>query len=101
MVPYLDVVQKSVVNYDLHNGSHIHHQHMMPQLFFPPLRHTSVQELKYPHREILVAVTQHTDSCCSTQVVDITFMKYRSANITSFKVVQQKHCGSILQTYTH
>jgi hypothetical protein len=40
------------------------------------------------------AVTQHTTACCSTQVVDITLMKLHSTNVTSLRVVQQKHCGS-------
>jgi hypothetical protein len=40
------------------------------------------------------AVTQHTTACCSTQVVDITLMKLHFTNITSLRVVQQKHCGS-------
>jgi hypothetical protein len=39
------------------------------------------------------AVTQHTTACCSTQVVDITLMKLHFTNITSLRVVQQKHCG--------
>jgi hypothetical protein len=41
-----------------------------------------------------IAVTTHTTSCCSMQVVDITLMKLHSTNITSLRVVQQKHCGS-------
>jgi hypothetical protein len=36
-------------------------------------------------------VTQHTTACCSMQVVDITLMKYQFINITSLRVVQQKH----------
>jgi hypothetical protein len=39
------------------------------------------------------AVTQHTTACCSMQVVDITLAKQASTNITSLKMVQQKHCG--------
>jgi hypothetical protein len=40
-----------------------------------------------------VVVTQHTTSCCSIQVVDITLVKYQFTNITSLRVVQQKHSG--------
>jgi hypothetical protein len=40
------------------------------------------------------AVTQHTTSCCSMQVVDITLAEHRSSSITSLRVVQQKHSGS-------
>jgi hypothetical protein len=40
------------------------------------------------------AMTQHTTVGCSMQVVDITLMKLHSTNITSLRVVQQKHCGS-------
>jgi hypothetical protein len=39
------------------------------------------------------AVTQHTTSCCSMQVVDITLAEQASTNITSLRMVQQKHCG--------
>jgi hypothetical protein len=39
------------------------------------------------------AVTQHTTACCSMQVVDITLAKQASINITSLRMVQQKHCG--------
>jgi hypothetical protein len=39
------------------------------------------------------AVTQHTTACCSMQVVDITLAKQASTNITSLRMVQQKHCG--------
>jgi hypothetical protein len=45
-------------------------------------------------KKITVAVTQHTTACCSTQVIDITLMELNSTNITSLRVVQQKHCGS-------
>jgi hypothetical protein len=38
-------------------------------------------------------VTQHTTACCSIQVVDITLVKYQFINITSLRVVQQKHSG--------
>jgi hypothetical protein len=38
-------------------------------------------------------VTQHTTACCSIQVVDITLVKYQFTNITSLRVVQQKHSG--------
>jgi hypothetical protein len=38
-------------------------------------------------------VTQHTTACCSMQVVDITLVKYHFTNITSLRVVQQKHSG--------
>jgi hypothetical protein len=41
----------------------------------------------------LVVVTQHTTACCSIQVVDITLVKYQFINITSLRVVQQKHSG--------
>jgi hypothetical protein len=41
----------------------------------------------------LPVVTQHTTACCSTQVVDITLVKYQFTNITSLRVVQQKHSG--------
>ena len=41
---------------------------------------------------IPTAVTPRTTACCSTQVVDITLTEHRSANITSLRVVQQKHC---------
>jgi hypothetical protein len=45
--------------------------------------------------EIIVdnVVTQHTTACCSMQVVDITLVKYHFTNITSLRVVQQKHSG--------
>jgi hypothetical protein len=39
------------------------------------------------------AVTQHTTACCSMQVVDITLAEQASTNITSLRMVQQKHCG--------
>jgi hypothetical protein len=38
-------------------------------------------------------VTQHTTACCSMQVVDITLAEQASTNITSLRMVQQKHCG--------
>jgi hypothetical protein len=38
-------------------------------------------------------VTQHTTACCSIQVVDITLVKYQFTNITSLRVLQQKHSG--------
>jgi hypothetical protein len=41
----------------------------------------------------ICAVTQHTTACCSMQVVDITLAEQASTNITSLRVVQQKHCG--------
>ena len=47
---------------------------------------------------IPAAVTQHTTAYCSTQVVDITLTEHRFANITSLRVVQQKHCGSTKPT---
>jgi hypothetical protein len=40
-----------------------------------------------------IAVTQHTTACCSMQVVDITLVEQPSTNITSLRMVQQKHCG--------
>jgi hypothetical protein len=40
-----------------------------------------------------VAVTQHTTACCSMQVIDITLAEQASTNITSLRMVQQKHCG--------
>jgi hypothetical protein len=39
------------------------------------------------------AVTQHTTVCCSMQVIDITLVEQPSINITSLRMVQQKHCG--------
>jgi hypothetical protein len=42
---------------------------------------------------VLDVVTQHTTACCSMQVIDITLMKYQFTNITSLRVVQQKHSG--------
>jgi hypothetical protein len=41
----------------------------------------------------VTAVTQHTTACCSMQVVDITLAEQASTNITSLRMVQQKHCG--------
>jgi hypothetical protein len=41
----------------------------------------------------LNVVTQHTTACCSMQVIDITLVKYHFTNITSLRVVQQKHNG--------
>jgi hypothetical protein len=38
-------------------------------------------------------VTQHTTAYCNIQVVDITLVKYQFTNITSLRVVQQKHNG--------
>jgi hypothetical protein len=38
-------------------------------------------------------VTQYTTACYSMQVVDITLVKYHFTNITSLRVVQQKHSG--------
>jgi hypothetical protein len=40
-----------------------------------------------------IAVTLHTTACCSMQVVDITLAEPASTNITSLRMVQQKHCG--------
>jgi hypothetical protein len=40
-----------------------------------------------------VAVTQHTTACCSMQVIDITLAEQASTNITSLRMLQQKHCG--------
>jgi hypothetical protein len=42
---------------------------------------------------IAFVVTQHTTACCSMQVIDITLVKYHFTNITSLRVVQQKHSG--------
>jgi hypothetical protein len=42
-------------------------------------------------------VTQHTIACCSMQVVDITLVKYHFTNITSLRVVQQKHSGVLFK----
>jgi hypothetical protein len=42
--------------------------------------------------------TQHTTTCCSMQVVDITLVKYHFTNITSLRVVQQKHSGLYSRT---
>jgi hypothetical protein len=44
--------------------------------------------------DCLSAVTQHTTSCYSMQVVDIILAEQPSTRITSLRVVQQKHCGS-------
>jgi hypothetical protein len=44
-------------------------------------------------RLVQIVVTQHTTACCSIQVVDITLVKYQFTNITSLRVVQQKHSG--------
>jgi hypothetical protein len=44
-------------------------------------------------KEELDVVTQHATACCIIQVVDITLMKYQLTNITSLRVVQQKHSG--------
>jgi hypothetical protein len=43
-------------------------------------------------------VTLHTTACCSIQVIDITLVKYQFTNITSLRVVQQKH--SVLYSST-
>jgi hypothetical protein len=43
--------------------------------------------------ENITVVTLHTTVCCSMPVVDITFMKYQSANVTSLRVVQQNIAG--------
>jgi hypothetical protein len=40
-----------------------------------------------------MSVTQHTTACCSMQVVDITLAEQASTDITSLRMVQQKHCG--------
>jgi hypothetical protein len=40
-----------------------------------------------------IAVIQHTTACCSMQVVDITLAEQASTNITSLRMVQQKHYG--------
>jgi predicted nucleic acid binding AN1-type Zn finger protein len=42
---------------------------------------------------LVVVVTQHTTACCSMQVIDITLAEQASTNITSLRMVQQKHCG--------
>jgi hypothetical protein len=51
---------------------------------------TTFKQYKYSKEHV---VTQHTIACCSMQVVDITFMRYHFTNITSLRVVQQKHSG--------
>jgi hypothetical protein len=38
-------------------------------------------------------VSQHTTACCTMQVIDITLVKYHFRNITSLRVVHQKHSG--------
>jgi hypothetical protein len=43
-----------------------------------------------PKIERAYVVPQHTTTCCSMQVVDITLVKYHYTNITSLRVVQQK-----------
>jgi hypothetical protein len=48
---------------------------------------------------IPIVMTLHTTACCSMPVVDITYAKYQSANITSLGVVQQKHSWSSFQSY--
>jgi hypothetical protein len=40
----------------------------------------------------LSAVTQHTTAYCSMQIIDITLAEQASTNITSLRMVQQKHC---------
>jgi hypothetical protein len=40
---------------------------------------------------IPTVVTQHTNACCSMQVVDITLVKYHFTNIISLRVAQHKH----------
>jgi hypothetical protein len=57
-----------------------------------PTTETVVYSRMYPGWEIGV-VTQHTTACCSMQVVDIILVKYHFTNITSLRVVQQKHSG--------
>jgi hypothetical protein len=47
----------------------------------------------WPSSRSRAAVTQHTTACCSTQVVDITLAEQASTNMTSLRMVQQKHCG--------
>jgi hypothetical protein len=46
---------------------------------------------------LIGAVTQHTTACCSMQVIDITLVKYHFTNITSLRVVQQKHSGLLFK----
>jgi hypothetical protein len=41
----------------------------------------------------MLVVTQYTTACWSMQVVDITLVKYHFTNITSLRVVQEKHSG--------
>jgi hypothetical protein len=38
-----------------------------------------------------IAATQHTTTCFSMQVIDITPMKHHFTSITPLRVVQQKH----------
>jgi hypothetical protein len=45
-----------------------------------------------------VVVTLHTTACCNMSVIDITFTKYQSANITSLGVVQLKHSWSLFHS---
>jgi hypothetical protein len=51
------------------------------------------QYIKREFSGMLGVVTQHTTAYCSMQVVDITVVKYHFTNITSLRVVQQKHSG--------
>jgi hypothetical protein len=44
-------------------------------------------------------VTQHTTAYCSMQVVYITLVKYHFTNITSLRVVQQKHSGLLFKHF--
>jgi hypothetical protein len=62
------------------------------------------QSQSVPSRPLLASlyrwpgvVTQHTTACCSMQVVGITLVKYHFTNITSLRVVQQKHSGLLFK----
>jgi hypothetical protein len=54
---------------------------------------SSSQGTQCVHQDFLWAVTQHTTACCSMQVIDITLAEQASTNITSLRMVQQKHYG--------
>jgi hypothetical protein len=63
-----------------------------PQSLLGPLSLTALA-CSNPPAPTLPAVTLHTTTCCSMPVIDITFTKYQSTNITSFRVVQQNIAG--------
>jgi hypothetical protein len=72
------------------------HPCRQPQPFLAREVGSSATPREYHLQQILLltyVVTQHTTACCSIQVIDITLMKYQFTNITSLRVVQQKHSG--------